>query len=125
MLPPVYRDLKNSTRVVEIVADRIFRRGVVALPQSGPYLTWFLVTGVPENTLSETPAVDRMTVQIDVWAPTDKQCEVLATAVRDALEDKAHMTGMPIDGRDPDTKLWRLALEFDYFVGRPALEPTS
>lgn len=125
MLPLLYRYLRESTRVVDMVDTRIYRRGIGPDKPQQPYVTWQVISGVPENTLSETPSKDRMTVQIDCWHRDDKGCEVLATAVRDALEDKGHMTGTPVDQRDPETKLWRLALEFDFFVDRPTTEPTS
>jgi len=89
------------------------------------YVTWFLVTGDPQNTLSELPSKDRMTIQVDNWHPSDAQCEQLAIAVRNAIEPYAYMTGQPIDGRDPATKLYRMALQFDWFVDRPLPEPTS
>lgn len=125
MLPPVFLTLQASSAVVRLVGTRIWRHNTA--PQDGPrpYVTWFLVTGLPENHLSGLPPMDRMTVQIDCWATSDEQAEELAVAVRDAIEPYAHMTGQPIDARDPLTKLWRMALEFDWFVARPVPEPTS
>jgi hypothetical protein len=125
MLPPIFRILQSDARVAEIVGAHIYRRGVAPPRQGQPYVTWFSVSSIPENTLSETPSKDRFTIQIDVWHGTDKGSEVLATAVRDALEPHCHQTGQPFDGRDPDTKLWRIALEFDFFVDRPLVEVTS
>jgi hypothetical protein len=125
MLPPVYDVLKSSSAVVALVGDAIWRHS--AAPQDGPrpYITWFIVTGLPDNQLSGLPSDDQMTVQVDCWAKTDAQAEALATAVRDAIEPYAHMTGQPIDAREPTTKLWRMALEFNWIVMRPLPEPTS
>lgn len=128
MYPPVFQLLRANARVIEILGDppRVYRRGYA--PQGAPrapYVTWLVVSGIPENTLSETPSKDRMTVQIDCWADKDKDAEILAIAVRDALEPHAHMTGQPIDGRELETKLWRNSLDFDFFVDRPMVEPTS
>lgn len=132
MLPKVRTTLRASSAVVAIVIDRIWRHGnapqdIVADARARglAYVTWFLVTGEPQNTLSELPSKDRMTIQIDCWSPSDSQCEQLATNVRNAIEPYAHMTGQPIDGRDPATKLYRMALQFDWFVDRPLPEPTS
>ena len=125
MLPPVFQILSADAAVAALVGRRIFRRGVAAQDVQRPYITWFLVTGTPENTLSETPTMDRMSVQIDIWATTDKGSEELATAVRDAMEPHGHMTGQPIDGRETLTKLWRIALEFDLFIPRPAVLPAQ
>jgi hypothetical protein len=123
MLPPIYNLLRASGAVVALVGDRIFRHGSAPKGVREPYLTWFQVTGTPENTLSETPTIDRSSIQIDIWcggATGDRQCETVCEAVRDALEPHAHMISTPIDQRDPETRLWRIAAEFDFFVPRPA-----
>jgi hypothetical protein len=123
MLPPIYNLLRASSDVVALLGDRIYRHGSAPKGVREPYLTWFQVVGVPENTLSETPAVDRSTVQLDIWcggSDGDSRCEELAEVVRDTLEPDAHCTSTPIDQRDNETKLWRIALEFDFFVMRTA-----
>lgn len=128
MLPPVYRTLRDSQAVVRLVGSRIYRHGSAPQEQARPYLTWFLVSGTPENTLSELPSKDRATIQIDCWCGAsdgDRQVEELATAVRDALEPVCHMTSVPSDGREPATKLWRMTLQFDWFIDRSIPEPTS
>ena len=122
MLPPVFQTLKTSQAVKDFVGTspaRIYRMGNAPQDTDKPYLTWILVTGTPENQLSGTPPIDRMTVQVDCWHPTDKGVELLATAARDAIEPYAHMTSMPVNEREPETKLYRIALEFDWFEDRP------
>lgn len=124
MLPAIFQTLKASTDVKAIVGTnppRVYRfqdapqREPDARPQA--YVTWFLVTGTPENNLSDPPPVDRDTVQIDCWHPTDSGCETLARAVRSAMELICHTTGIVINLRDPDTKLYRIGMEFDVFNG--------
>lgn len=131
MLPRVYDMLAASSAVQAVVQNRIWRHSDA--PKAGanqsrggvPYLTWFLVNGTPENTLSELPSADRMTVQVDCYAASDAQCEQVANSVRDAIEPYGHCTAQPIDLRDAATGLWRMALQFDIFVIRPLPEPTS
>lgn len=121
MLPPVFQTLKASADVKAIVGTnppRIYRHGVAPQDVTKPYITWFLVSGTPENTLSETPATDRMSVQVDCWHLTDSGVETLAQAVRDAIEPNAHMTGIVLNERDAETKLFRLALGFDFWPAR-------
>jgi hypothetical protein len=121
MLPPVFQTLKASNDVKNIVGTnppRIYRHGSAPQDTSKPYITWFLVGGSPENNLSGTPSTDRQVVQVDCWHQTDAGVETLATAVRDAIEPHAHMTGSPIDGREPETKLYRMGLQFDWFNDR-------
>lgn len=118
MLPPIYSTLRSSPAVVNIVASKIYRHG--AAPQNcvAPYLTWSLVFGNPENTLSEPPQIDSLQLQVDCWHSKDALVEELAKAVRDALEPYAHMTGIPVDGQDPDTQLYRMSLQFDWWLSR-------
>lgn len=124
MLPQVFQTLKLSTDVKNIVGTnppRIYRHGVAPQDTTRPYITWVLVSGVPENQLSGLPGADRMTVQVDCWHPTDSGVESLATAVRDACEPYAHMTSVLVNEREQETKLYRIGLQFDWYVMRSAL----
>lgn len=121
MLPPVFQTLKASADVRNFVGTnppRIFRHGSAPQAIDKPYITWFMVSGTPENQLSGTPPVDRCTVQVDCWHQTDSGIEAMAIAVRDAIEPFAHMTSAPVDDRETETKLFRIALVFDWFEPR-------
>ena len=128
MLPPIFQALKASSAVAAIVGTnppRIWRHGQA--PQdfepTRPYITWFMVSGTPENNLSDPPPTDRCTVQVDCWHQTDSGIEALATAVRDALEIHCHMTSAPIDSKDFETRLYRMGLQFDWFLDRTRVVP--
>jgi hypothetical protein len=120
MFPPVLQTLKANPAVTAILGDppRVFARDDA--PQDGdrPYVSWFIVTGTPENELSDVPGIDRQTIQVDVWSKQDEQSRALASAVRDAIEPVAHMTSMPVDGRERDTKLYRIGMQFDWWLPR-------
>jgi hypothetical protein len=126
VFPPVFQTLKASEDVKAIVGTnppRIYAHGAApqrpdGLPLDQPYVTWFVVTVVPHNNLSDLPPGDRVPVQIDCFHQTDAGIRALATAARDAAEPFAHMTGMPINEREPETKLFHVALTFDWLVGR-------
>lgn len=118
MLPPVYTALKEDTSVSAIVGNRIYRHGNAPQDVTRPYVTWFLVTGTPENTLCDRPDVDRMTLQIDCWHQTDAGIELLADSVRDALEPFGHVTGIVINERDQETKLYRIGIQMDWWLNR-------
>jgi hypothetical protein len=120
MLPPVFKTLTADAAVVALVADRIFRHGSAPQGTPVPYITWQLVGGLPENNLSELPPFARMAIQVDCWHTDDDGVETLARAVRNAIEPVACMTGIPVDDRDPETLNYRIALQFDWFVGRSA-----
>ncbi len=123
MLPPIYQRLLTSAAVVAAVGTgtsaKIFRNG--RAPQGlrdTAYITWFVVADTPENNLSDLPPVDRVTVQVDIWHPTDTGCAALAKSVRDCIEPVAHMTGMPVNARDAVTQLYRIGLQFDWWLDR-------
>lgn len=128
MLPPIFPALMASADVRAIVGSppnaRVYRHGAAKQGMSGnePYITWALVTGEPYNTLSELPAVDRQTVQIDCWYPAlligANMIETFADAVRDAIEPHAHMTATLLDLQEPDTQLFRISMQFDWFLSR-------
>jgi hypothetical protein len=121
MFPPIAACLRTSSAVTNIVGNRITRHDSAPQDTTKPYITWFLVAGVPENTLSEVPGIDRCTVQIDCWHHTDAGIESLASAVRDAIEPHAHITAMPINQRETESKLYRLAIQADWFLSRDPL----
>lgn len=120
MLPPIFAILRASAAVQGIVGDppAVFGHGSAPQQNLKRYVTWFVVADAPENNLSDPPPTDRVTVQLDCWHDTDAGVEALATAVRDAMEAVAHMTGVVVNNRDTETKLFRIALQFDYWLDR-------
>jgi hypothetical protein len=122
MFPPVFATLKASTDVKFIVGTnppRIYRHGSAPQDTSRPYITWSVLATAPENNLTSLPPVDRIAVQVDCWHQTDSGIEVLAEAVRDAVEPYAHMTSTYIDTREAETKLFRIGMQFDWWLDRP------
>lgn len=124
MLPNVYRHLQASATVRSLLGarPRLYRHGEAPQNEARPYAVW-LVFGTPELTLSETPAVDRCTIQLDVYAKTESEVEATATAVRDQMETITHMTAWRNPARDADTKLFRMSLDFDWWLAREASAP--
>lgn len=130
MFPPIYTLLQASAEVRSIFGarPRIFRHGEAPqapppkaggnVPEVKPYATWLLVSGVPENQLSGTPGHDRAGVQIDVWTRGDAECEAAARAIRDQMETQTHMTALRGLARDRDTRLYRISMDFDYWLAR-------
>lgn len=117
MLPNITTMLKTE-EITAIVGKRVYRHGNAPQDSDKPYITWQAYSVVPENNLSDKPPIDRISLQIDCWHLTDSGIEQLATLVRNAMEDHAHMTGVPIDERDNETKLFRMAMQFDVWLDR-------
>lgn len=118
MLPPLYALLSAHAAVAAIVGDRIYPHGEAPQDTTRPYITWFLVAGVPDNTLSERPQSDRAAVQVDAWHQSSGGVVALMTAIRDAIEPVAHVTSIPVNQREPDTRLYRMALQADFIINR-------
>jgi len=118
MLPPIYTILSGNSGVAALVSTRIYPHGDAPAEVTAPYITWFVVDGIPENQLSAVPDMDRFVVQVDCWHSTSAGVDVLATAIRSALEPVSHVTGILLNQREPETRLYRIALQFDYFMSR-------
>jgi membrane-associated protease RseP (regulator of RpoE activity) len=118
MLPPVAPLLFASTYVVGQVGDRVGAHGSIEAPAGRPYITWQVLTGVPENNLSEPPDIDRWSVQVNILHPTDAGVRLLAAAARAALEAGGHVTGVPVDSVDEATGLYWIALQADLWAVR-------
>jgi hypothetical protein len=124
MLPPVFQALKSSAAVKAIVGSnppRVYRHGRVPdqtpeRPIAQPFITWSMVSNVPENNLSDPPPCDRTTVQVDCWHQTDKGVEDLAIAARDALEVIGVVTSGLLDDFETETKLFRMSLQVDIWL---------
>jgi len=122
MLPPVFATLKASAEIKAIVGSnppRIYRHGAAPQYTDKPYISWLLVSGTPENNLSDRPPTDRQQIQIDAWHQTDSGVEVLARTIRDVIEDVAICTQVILDEQETETKLFRIALQFDWFYRPP------
>ena len=118
MLPNVYQALRSNATVVSTVSTRIYRHGSAPQDVVKPYITWFLVTGQPQDVLNAAPCHDRNTVQIDCWSDSDTGVETLAYAVRAALDNQLISNRMVINNRETDTKLYRIAIEADFISSR-------
>lgn len=118
MLPPIYQILSSDAATSALAGDRIYPHGDAPQDVARPYVTWFLITGVPELELSDTPSTDRCALQIDCWSETSAGADALAIAVRDAIEQHACVTGVVLNGREPETGLYRFAVQVDYWLSR-------
>ena len=119
MLPPIYTWLKTAAvQAIVGTPPRAYRHADAPQDTTKPYITWVLVSGVPDNEISSLPVSDRWSIQIDCWHQTDAGVVSLAEAVRDAIEPYGHLISIPINGRETETKLYRLGLQFDILQAR-------
>lgn len=114
----VYQVLRGNATVVSTVATRIYRHGSAPQDVQKPYITWSMVSGMPQDVLNAAPCHDRDMIQIDCWSESDTQVETLAYAVRSALDSQLISNRFILDNRETDTKLYRMSLEADFIASR-------
>lgn len=118
MLPNIYSILRANSTVLGTVSTRIYRHGNAPQDVVKPYITWFVVSGIPELQISGTPCNDVDTIQIDIWHETDTGVESLAYAVRNALDLAGYSNQIILDLRETDTKLYRIGIQTDVIRSR-------
>jgi len=118
MLPPIFQTLKNNAEVFAIVGNGIYPHGDAPQGAQRPYVTWHIVSAVPQNELSDVPNIDNISIQVDCWHISSEGMLNLTKAVRNAIEPFAHMIAIPINERDFETKLYRITLQFDWWLDR-------
>lgn len=118
LLPDPFVVLAAWPALTAIVGDppAVFR-GTAPEGTPAPYVAWFTAGQEGDGAL-EVPATDRWQLQVDAYSMDDRQCEALARAVRDAMEQVATLTGVPVDEQEEDTGLYRIGLQFDWWVNR-------
>lgn len=121
MYPPVFETLKNNTDVVALLGSnplRVYVPGEADQDTVRPYLTWQIVSGLPENVLDKVPDIDSHTVQMDAYARTLSEARAVVKAVRNAIEIFAYITGWLGESKEVDTRLYRVSFQVDWFTQR-------
>lgn len=121
MIPDIFPIIKNNNSVTALIGSnpvRFFPFGEAPQNVAYPYVTYAVINGIPANSLDCVPDIDNLPTQVDVWAKTAESAESVATAIRDAIEPTTSMTNIRNMGRDPDTKSYRITLEFDFWTYR-------
>lgn len=121
MYPPIFQVISASTAVTDLLGTNPVRFWLFGeAPQNPglPYVVWQTAYGAPENYLGGVPDIDHLGVQIDVYASTASVVRQVAAAVRDAIEPRAYVVGWRGEGLDPETKLYNLSFDAEFFVSR-------
>jgi hypothetical protein len=116
MLPNVYTVLRQNSTVLQKVANRIYRHASAPQNVAAPYITWFMVMGMPDLQISGAPLSDMDTIQIDVWSTDDAEVEQIAYAVRDVLDNAKIANRIVQNSRENESRLFRIGIEAD-FIG--------
>lgn len=118
LAPPIFALLDADSTVQSVLAGRIYPSGDAPQGTPAPYATWSVVSSVPQSLLAEAPPADQYRVQVDCWGATRASAHAAATAVRDALEPHGYLLNINLDERDPDTREYRLSMDFSIWQPR-------
>lgn len=118
MFPPVYEVLTGAAPVAAIIGTKVGGHGQIEQTIEPPYATWQIIVGAPDNTLGDLPDIDSVQVQVNCIHTTEAGIRALARAVLAAIEPHAHVTGIPVDQRDPETRRYWVAIQADWWLPR-------
>lgn len=128
-MAPVFELLAAAPAVTAIIGTNPMRCYAPLIPQTAngvpnnallPAVTWQLIIGTPENYINAPATTSRQRIQVDAWALSLQQAEVLLSAARDALEADGRGVCVTENGFDyePDTKRYRSSADFEFWVDR-------
>jgi hypothetical protein len=121
MFPPIFSVVSSDANVLAVLGAnpvRFFLFGLATPATPKPYAVWQTIGGSPENYLDRRPDIDSYVLQVDIYGTTAAQCREAARAVRDAIELHCHITSWRGESRDPETGLYRLGFDVDWWEGR-------
>lgn len=121
MLPPIFQTCAASNAVKALIGSspvRLWPFGVAPESPALPYAVWQVVGGAPENYMDQEPDADRFMLQVDVYAATASSARNVAVALRDVIEQYAHIIAWRGESRDPETKHYRFTFDVDWHVLR-------
>lgn len=120
MYPPLFELAAASTAVKTALGNppRVYPFGEAPQQVQKPYAVWQIVFGSPENYLGQTPDMDSYGVQVDVYGSTADSSRGAASKLRDALEGSAHITAWNGEGRELDTRDYRVGFTVEFVQNR-------
>lgn len=121
MITPFYKLCAADAAVVALLGapPRIYTFGYADDESKVyPYVTFQVVSGLPENFLSGRPDADQISIQIDVWASKPASAQAVASAVRRAIELDGYITAWRGESRDTETGSYRVSFDADFIVKR-------
>ncbi len=111
--------LKGASDVTSIVGDRIWLT-FVPEAQTRPYIVYYVVSAVPENTLACPPDVDDQRIQIDCYVPQSSPggtatANTLKDAVLVAIEPIGNVVFGPWNAYESEARMLRWSMDLNYW----------
>lgn len=120
MIPPIFEVCSGDPAVQAVLGGklpRLYPFGEAPQDMLMPYSTYQMIGGAPFNTLT-VPEADSISIQVDVFGRSQTEVFSAFHALRNAVQRHAYVTGYNINGREDDTKLWRMSFDVDWIVDR-------
>lgn len=118
----VFQLAKDDAAVRALLASgaklRFYGFGEAPEGATQPYAIWQLVGGFPENRLAGVPGMDTFIIQIDAYATREDDAREVAVTLRTALEPHGYLTGYNFEGREPNTRLFRVSFTMEFMESR-------
>jgi hypothetical protein len=128
MVSPVFTLLAGDAAVTALIgappAMRCYSGGMIpetpTINAALPCVTQQRIAGEPANNLARAPSIERVVIQINVWALTAVQAKQVMEAVRDALEAGGAncMGNVPSDTYEPETKRFGWMFDIHFWINR-------
>ena len=120
MYPPLFELAAASATVKALIGNppRLYPFGEAPQSVQKPYAVWQTVFGAPENYLGQVPDMDAYGVQVDVYGVSADSCRNVAKALRDAFEGSAHITAWNGEGREQETRDYRVGFTVEFVENR-------
>ena len=121
MYPPIFEKCAADATVKSHIGTspvRLWPFGEAPQNATLPYAVWQTVGGGPENYFNQTPDADTFNLQVDIYAKTANSARAVAQALRNVIEQYAHITAWRGEMRDPGTSEYRYIFEVAWVVQR-------
>jgi hypothetical protein len=119
LTPPIYPVLAANPDVTALLGtDTRFYPDEAPQGVLKPYAVYQIISGNPENYLGDAADIDKVSLQIDVYALDRDESEDIAKVIRAAIEGLCYITAFRSAGKEPETLLYRNILEVDWFEDR-------
>lgn len=122
MTPPVFEIVAASSDCRALLGTppnmRFYAFGEAPQNKQVIYAVWQMPFSTPANYLGQTPDADDARVQVDVYGAEQKDVDAAAIAIRNAIQEHAHMVNAAQRPRDSVTRNYGYMLDFQFITER-------
>jgi hypothetical protein len=118
VIPNLTALLTANGAVHAICGDNVFRTFKDKAGDVGPFIVWQIISGVPENNLSDLPEFDDARIQVDAYALSQATARQLSAAAQAVLEQLGYVVLGPTEDHEDETLLWRWSFDWEVWSAR-------